>query len=77
MENHNIKINHFFLVSQCDTLYLCSIILKLETMEEKRKHMTMRLSPKLVLKIEELAKKENRSFNNMVETLLEKAVSGS
>lgn len=39
-----------------------------------KQHKTMRLKRDLVKKIEEMAEKENRSFNNMVETLLTKAV---
>lgn len=35
---------------------------------------TLRFKSWLVTKIEELADKENRTFNNMVETILEKAV---
>lgn len=34
----------------------------------------MRLDKELIKKINDLAKRENRSFNNMVETLLSRAV---
>lgn len=37
-------------------------------------HKTMRLPDWLIKKVEEQAKKENRSFNNMIETMLSKAV---
>ncbi len=41
----------------------------------QKKHKTMRLPEPLIEKIKKKAEKENRSFNNMVEQLLEKAVS--
>lgn len=40
----------------------------------EKQHKTMRLKSDLVKKIQKMAEKENRSFNNMIETLLEKAV---
>jgi len=43
-------------------------------MKPEKQHKTMRLDKKLIKKIDDLAKRENRSFNNMVETLLSKAV---
>lgn len=43
-------------------------------MKTEKQHKTMRLDKKLVDKINKLAERENRSFNNMVETLLAKAV---
>lgn len=39
-----------------------------------KKSKTMRLNEKLIKRVEERAKKENRSFTNMVEVLLEKSV---
>jgi len=35
---------------------------------------SLRLDIDLILKIEEKAKEENRNFNNMVETILKKAL---
>jgi len=37
-------------------------------------HKSVRLDDELIKKIEALAAKDNRNFNNMVEVLLEKAV---
>lgn len=39
----------------------------------EKQHKTMRLPKALIDKIKKQAEKENRSFNNMVEQLLEKA----
>lgn len=39
----------------------------------EKQHKTMRLPKPLIEKIKKKAEKENRSFNNMVERLLEKA----
>jgi len=44
------------------------------TMENKPKPTSIRLKPDLKKKIEELAEKEDRSFNNMIARLLEQAV---
>ncbi len=43
-------------------------------MENKPKPTSIRLKPDLKKKIEELAEKEDRSFNNMIARLLEQAV---
>ena len=40
-----------------------------------KKHQTMRLPQELIKEIEKMAKKQNRSFNNMVEVLLLNGVS--
>ena len=40
----------------------------------EKQHKTMRLPKALIEKIQKKAKEENRSFNNMIEQLLEKAV---
>jgi len=40
----------------------------------EKEHKTMRLPVDLIKKIKAQAKKENRSFNNMIEQLLTKAV---
>jgi predicted HicB family RNase H-like nuclease len=40
-----------------------------------KKHKTMRLPQELIKEIEKMAKKQNRSFNNMVEVLLLNGVS--
>ncbi|WP_165586788.1 hypothetical protein [Neotamlana sedimentorum] len=42
-------------------------------MNDKQKVKTIRLNPSLLETISELSKNENRSFNNMVETLLLRA----
>jgi len=42
-----------------------------------KSHKTMRLDDDLIMKIQELAKTERRSFGNMVEVLLCKAMKGS
>ncbi len=42
-------------------------------MESKVKPTSVRLKPDLKKKIEEMAKKEGRSFNNMVSRILEQA----
>ena len=41
----------------------------------EKKHVTARLNKNLVKKVKELAEKEGRSLNNMIERLLEKSVS--
>lgn len=41
---------------------------------KKRKTKTLRLNPKLIKDLDCLAKRENRNFNNLVETILNKAV---
>ena len=41
----------------------------------EKKHVTARLNAKLVEKVKELANKEGRSLNNMIERLLEQSVS--
>lgn len=40
----------------------------------EKKHVTARLNPQLVKKVKELATKEGRSLNNMIERLLDKSV---
>ncbi len=40
---------------------------------DKIKAKTIRINPSLLETIEELSRKENRNFNNMVETLLMRA----
>ena len=40
----------------------------------EKKHVTARLNKKLVEKIKELAVKEGRSLNNMIERLLEESL---
>lgn len=40
----------------------------------EKKHVTARLNANLVKKVKELADKEGRSLNNMIERLLEKSV---
>lgn len=40
----------------------------------QKQHKTMRLKKELIEKIKSMAKKENRSFNNMVEQLLEESL---
>lgn len=40
---------------------------------DKIKAKTIRINPSLLEDIEELSRKENRNFNNMVETLLMRA----
>jgi len=40
---------------------------------EVKKLKALRLAPSLIKKIEEMAKKENRNFTNMVEVILLKA----
>ena len=35
---------------------------------------TLRLKPEMIAQLEELAAKENRTFTNMVETLIKKAM---
>lgn len=42
-------------------------------MKETVKPTSVRLKPELKKKIEEMAKKEGRSFNNMVSRILEQA----
>ncbi len=37
---------------------------------EAKKTKTLRLEPNLIKKLEDLAKKDNRNFNNFVETIL-------
>ena len=39
----------------------------------EKKHVTARLNAKLVKKVKEMANKEGRSLNNMIERLLEEA----
>lgn len=39
-----------------------------------KKTKTLRFNPKLIKDLELLAEKENRNFNNLTETLLEKCV---
>lgn len=41
----------------------------------RTKLKSVRLTEGLIEKIEEMAKQENRNFNNMVETILKKAIS--
>ena len=41
---------------------------------QTKTHKSLRLDDDLIKKIEVLAAKDNRNFNNMVEVLLEKAV---
>ncbi len=40
----------------------------------EKKHVTARLNASLVKKVKDLAGKEGRSLNNMIERLLEKSV---
>ena len=43
-------------------------------MSNKTTPKTVRLSPKVLSRIEELSKKENRTFANMVDTILMKYI---
>lgn len=40
----------------------------------EKQHKTMRIKKDLIERIKKTAEKENRNFNNMVETLLERAL---
>lgn len=50
---------------------------QIEIMSERYCRKTIRISTYLVSKIELIAEKENRSFNNMVETLLIRKINES
>ena len=51
--------------------------MRFEKLPEETKQKSLRLNGSLITKIERMAQEENRTFNNMVETILIKAANAS